>query len=178
MRDVLFLKEQTGINAKQSVELNFKKSKIEWVVSGIAGKEPRLPECADGIDNDGDGKTDYIEPSKRDGKSWDPGCNAYADASESKGKPTCADGIDNDGDGAIDALDPDCLTTAHRLVYDEKGNVVMDGRAPKVVLVHVYDPTKTEKAIEAKKTAPKPKKQPQIAAAGGAGSLFDAFMAR
>ena len=55
-------------------------------------------ECADGIDNDGDGKVDY--PA-------DPGCkDATAFSVEN---PACNDGVDNDGDGKIDwPADPDC----------------------------------------------------------------------
>ena len=58
------------------------------------------PECADGIDNDGDGKID----------DKDDGCTGPTDTSENKPEtgPYCNDGIDNDGDGLIDAQDPDC----------------------------------------------------------------------
>jgi hypothetical protein len=49
-----------------------------------------LPECADGVDNDGDGATDH--PA-------DIGCNGRAGAFE---KPKCQDGIDNEPDGKID----------------------------------------------------------------------------
>jgi hypothetical protein len=56
-----------------------------------------IPECKDGIDNDGDGKTDY--PA-------DPDCDSKDDDSET---PECSDGIDNDGDGKTDyPADPDC----------------------------------------------------------------------
>jgi len=55
-------------------------------------------ECADGIDNDGDGKVDY--PA-------DPGCKDAGPFSVEA--PACSDGIDNDGDGKIDyPADPDC----------------------------------------------------------------------
>ena len=61
------------------------------------------PQCGDGIDNDGDGKTD------RD----DAGCDDLLDAFE--GDPElgalCNDNLDNDGDGHIDALDPGCAAT-------------------------------------------------------------------
>lgn len=46
--------------------------------------------CADGVDSDGDGLTDY--PS-------DPGC---ANATSQLEAPECDDGVDNDGDGKID----------------------------------------------------------------------------
>src|SRR5206468_154661 len=52
--------------------------------------------CADGVDNDSDGATDY--PA-------DPGCTWVGDLSEG---PDCSDGIDNDGDGAIDMADSFC----------------------------------------------------------------------
>jgi hypothetical protein len=55
-------------------------------------------ECNDGVDNDGDGLTDYPN---------DPQCGSPCDNSEAV-KPQCSDGIDNDGDGLIDAADPDC----------------------------------------------------------------------
>ncbi len=54
-----------------------------------------IPECRDGIDNDGDGKVDH--PA-------DPGCDSPDDETESPDptKPECSDGIDNDGDGLTD----------------------------------------------------------------------------
>ncbi len=58
-------------------------------------------ECADGIDNDGDGLIDF--PA-------DPGCRSASDALEA---PQCSDGVDNDGDSLIDfPADPEC-STAH-----------------------------------------------------------------
>jgi hypothetical protein len=53
------------------------------------------PECADGIDNDGDGLVDYPN---------DPECVTASGASEAQ----CGDGIDNDGDGFADLDDPSC----------------------------------------------------------------------
>lgn len=62
--------------------------------------------CNDGMDNDGDGLTDY--PA-------DPGCESALDETETDtcpgvgpGCPQCADGVDNDGDGLADADDPNC----------------------------------------------------------------------
>jgi Tol biopolymer transport system component len=62
--------------------------------------------CADGIDNDDDGKIDH--PA-------DPGCAGPGDGSETDqappppgGTPQCRDGVDNDGDGKIDGQDPGC----------------------------------------------------------------------
>ena len=52
--------------------------------------------CSDGIDNDGDGFTDY--PS-------DSGCSGLAGSSESEVSVQCSDGIDNDGNGQTDYPD-------------------------------------------------------------------------
>ncbi len=65
---------------------------------------PPLSACADGIDNDADGLTDF--PS-------DPGCIDASDDDENNTPPPttqCNDGIDNDGDGLIDFPDdPGCI---------------------------------------------------------------------
>ncbi|OGD67326.1 hypothetical protein A2442_00995 [Candidatus Campbellbacteria bacterium RIFOXYC2_FULL_35_25] len=63
-------------------------------------------ECSDGIDNDGDGLTDYnIVPALRD-----PGCSATTDPSEKNASgPACDNGLDDDGDGKVDyPTDPGC----------------------------------------------------------------------
>ncbi|MCK4319436.1 thrombospondin type 3 repeat-containing protein [Candidatus Micrarchaeota archaeon] len=52
-------------------------------------------QCADGLDNDGGGKTDLE----------DPGCEDKKDNDETS---ECQDGIDNDGGGKIDMEDPGC----------------------------------------------------------------------
>ena len=65
---------------------------------------PQLPpplQCADGVDNDGDGKVDLA----------DPGCASETDDDETDPPPPpaqCADGVDNDGDGKVDLADPGC----------------------------------------------------------------------
>lgn len=61
---------------------------------------PVAPECNDGIDNDGDGLIDLL----------DPDCSSKADTTESGSgsTPQCSDGVDNDADGRIDLLDPGC----------------------------------------------------------------------
>lgn len=56
----------------------------------------RVPECRDGIDNDGDGRIDF--PA-------DPECKSLDDDSEA---PECSNTRDDDGDGKIDRLDPGC----------------------------------------------------------------------
>lgn len=69
------------------------------ITEGVNGSGFQLPQCSDGIDNDGDGLIDF--PA-------DPGCRApqqFTEATE------CSDGIDNDGDGLIDfPADPDCYS--------------------------------------------------------------------
>lgn len=58
--------------------------------------------CADGVDNDGDGLSDF--PA-------DPGCASTGDTSESQPLPACADGVDNDQDGFTDhPADPGCAS--------------------------------------------------------------------
>jgi len=60
-------------------------------------KGPVLAVCADGIDQDGDGRFDF--PS-------DPDCASAAGASESA---ACSNGVDDDGDGLVDhPADPGC----------------------------------------------------------------------
>ncbi|MEZ4271919.1 MAG: hypothetical protein R3C68_10960 [Myxococcota bacterium] len=93
------------------------------------------PACSDGIDNDGDGRTDFpfdadcfdsmdddeapttpcfngIDDDGDGLVDWpdDPGCVSAYDADESNGASTqCSDGIDNDGDGRTDyPQDPGC----------------------------------------------------------------------
>jgi hypothetical protein len=66
---------------------------------GASGSRTCVPaQCSDGIDNNGDGLTDY--PS-------DPGCTSADDATENTvcpgpGCPACGDHADNDGDGLVD----------------------------------------------------------------------------
>jgi len=55
-----------------------------------------LPACSNGLDDDGDGHTDF---------GADPGCALTNGTTES---PECNDGIDNDGDGHVDLADPGC----------------------------------------------------------------------
>jgi hypothetical protein len=53
-------------------------------------------ECSDGIDNDGDGHTDYPN---------DASCSDADGGDESVNNAQCSDGIDNDGDGDFDYPD-------------------------------------------------------------------------
>jgi uncharacterized repeat protein (TIGR01451 family)/MYXO-CTERM domain-containing protein len=62
------------------------------------------PVCADGLDNDSDGRVDF--PA-------DPGCGSPLDGEERDATPQCADGSDNDGDSATDfPADPGCADRA------------------------------------------------------------------
>jgi hypothetical protein len=69
-----------------------------------------LPQCADGVDNDGDGDVDFPE---------DPGC---AGAQGVKEGPACDNGLDDDGDGLVDwdggtaggGPDPQCAGNPYR----------------------------------------------------------------
>ena len=65
---------------------------------------PPAPQCADGLDNDGDGRVDLD----------DRGCDDAADDDEGDEifLAECADGEDNDADGLIDTFDPDCSSAA------------------------------------------------------------------
>ena len=55
-------------------------------------------ECNDGVDNDGDGLKDML----------DPGCENITDGSEQDETLVCDDGEDNDGDGLTDTDDTGC----------------------------------------------------------------------
>ena len=59
-----------------------------------------LSACEDGVDNDGDGQTDY---------PIDDGCSTSTDDDETDPDfPACDDGTDNDNDGLVDFEDPGC----------------------------------------------------------------------
>ncbi len=64
------------------------------LVSGVPG-------CSDGLDNDGDGRTDA---PGGDPSLVDPGCDSAADPSEKSPGLRCDDGVDNDADGSADFL--------------------------------------------------------------------------
>ena len=95
-----------------------------------------LPQCSDGVDNDGDGRVDLADPgcdgpndddetdpnqpqcndgidNDNDGKvdfPNDPGCDSPTDNDETDQTqpPQCSDGVDNDNDGKVDLADPGC----------------------------------------------------------------------
>ncbi len=79
-----------------------------------------IPDCADGFDNDGDGKADYPE---------DPGCTDANDIRE-LGNAACDNGLDDDGDGLKDFRasggDPGCSGLADS-DEDNCGNGTVDG---------------------------------------------------
>lgn len=66
------------------------------------GTDTPIAQCGDGVDNDGDGMTDFPD---------DLGCVSTEDTSEdSLPSPKCDDGRDNDGDGKADyPADPGCI---------------------------------------------------------------------
>jgi hypothetical protein len=74
----------------------------------IPSEKPWVPQCYDGIDNDGDGSTDAADSS-----CWNPDAGFTADGffrDESASRGTsCSDGTDDDADGLIDGKDPDCV---------------------------------------------------------------------
>jgi hypothetical protein len=60
-----------------------------------------IPECSDGLDNDGDGNCDTSSSICTDGSTpGDISCTGPFDDDETN--PECSDNIDNDGDGRID----------------------------------------------------------------------------
>jgi uncharacterized repeat protein (TIGR01451 family) len=63
------------------------------------GVQCPLYQCNDGLDNDGDGATDYPN---------DFSCSSATDNDETNPKAQCQDGVDNDGDGVTDGQDPGC----------------------------------------------------------------------
>jgi uncharacterized repeat protein (TIGR01451 family) len=83
-----------------------------------------VPQCRDGIDNDGDGVADFNDPGCYTGGVYNPNDNdetntvqsssssmsSMSSSSVSSARAQCADGIDNDGDGVSDFNDPGCYT--------------------------------------------------------------------
>ncbi len=68
-----------------------------------------VPQCADGLDNNSDGRADYPN---------DPGCDALTDDLERAPltPPACANDVDDDGDGLFDfGEDPDCASASDDL---------------------------------------------------------------
>jgi hypothetical protein len=63
--------------------------------------------CGDGVDDDGDGRFDCLDPD-----CFSPACAEI-----------CGDGYDNDADGATDCTDPDCAAVCPRSDLDDDGDV-------------------------------------------------------
>jgi len=86
---------------------------------GAPGLGLAAPVCNDGIDNDGDGETDFPNGDGETDFPSDPGCASEVDNAETDSETECDDGIDNDGDGETDfPNDPGCgsLLTLEREV--------------------------------------------------------------
>lgn len=70
-----------------------------------SGKIPLPPvlveNCSNGLDDDGDGKIDCLDPDC----ALDNACKLPPGGSDPE---VCNNGLDDDGDGKIDCLDPDC----------------------------------------------------------------------
>lgn len=64
------------------------------------------PICSDGIDNDGDGRTDAADPACHSDGNPNNASSYTPNASSEAGQ--CGDGADNDGDGGTDTADPAC----------------------------------------------------------------------
>ncbi len=71
---------------------------VNLVCSNPINNCPVTPQCADGVDNDGDGATDLNDFS----------CSGATDTDETNPRAQCQDGTDNDGDGLVDMNDPGC----------------------------------------------------------------------
>src|SRR3984885_9419631 len=88
--------------------------------SGIDPDSPQcnLPQCSDGIDNDGDGLIDYPN---------DPGCTSPNQDSElddcpsGPNCPQCGNGKDDDNNGITDFAggDPGCTSASDPVEYTE-----------------------------------------------------------
>ncbi|MBM4394797.1 MAG: hypothetical protein FJ087_03795 [Deltaproteobacteria bacterium] len=77
------------------------------LATGAEERAGIVPACSDGLDNDGDGKTDAA----------DPGCSGPDDDSEAPdAADPCANLVDEDGDGLTDADDPNCPISEFLLV--------------------------------------------------------------
>jgi hypothetical protein len=69
-------------------------TQVQVAFTGTLTVDVFQPACSDGLDNDGDGHTDYPQ---------DPGCDNPFDNNEANSTlPQCSDGLDNDGDGLVD----------------------------------------------------------------------------
>lgn len=91
----LYAGQHINATAQSAGEVASVQSSPDVVVQGLSA----ISMCNDGVDNDGDGFTDF--PA-------DPGCDSAADPDETD-VPQCSNGIDDDADGLIDfPEDPSC----------------------------------------------------------------------
>lgn len=67
------------------------------------GFGPSRPQCSDGVDNDGDGKTDLADPDCASNSA-----GLTESSPPPKARAVCDDDLDNDGDGKTDTKDPGC----------------------------------------------------------------------
>jgi len=81
---------------------------------------PRIPDCANGLDDDHDGLADYPD---------DPGCVSALDTSEREPSGAeCDDGVDNDLDGLSDfPADPGCTSAFDKSERDAASFACDDG---------------------------------------------------
>ncbi len=101
----LFAGQHLYATAKSAGEIESVPSSPDVVVQGLS----EITSCFDGMDNDGDGLTDFPD---------DPGCKGPLDPDEVD-TPQCSDGVDNDGDGATDY--PDDASCSSYVDTDESG---------------------------------------------------------
>ncbi len=112
--DVFALDLSNSSLAQASVSQAEAKAVAAAVPTGTTGSGERTgtPQCADGVDNDGDGRIDSRDGGcHTDGNPNNPDSYDATDDSEAGGNDgaaQCSDGRDNDGDGVIDADDPGC----------------------------------------------------------------------
>ena len=74
---------------------------LAGLLAACGGAAPPT-DCNDGVDNDGDGLIDHV----------DPGCAHNMDLYEAPNPAQCNDGLDNDGDTLIDLADYGCVDAA------------------------------------------------------------------
>tara|TARA_Y100001968_G_scaffold22481_1_gene17721 strand:- start:809 stop:1309 length:501 start_codon:yes stop_codon:yes gene_type:complete len=80
---------------------------------GASSSEETETNCGDGIDDDGDGLIDCLDPQcladpQCLGDDDDSGATTGGDDDDQNPEFDCANGLDDNGDGLIDCDDPDC----------------------------------------------------------------------
>jgi len=116
----LTFKPDTGNRAANLIITTDELAPINVSVTGT-GKtpdtDPPAKKCANTIDDDNDGKTDWPN---------DPGCTSASDDDETNPPaPTkCANGLDDDNDGKTDSEDPGCTSASD----NDETNPVVTGK--------------------------------------------------